>query len=150
MLNLNFDPDSFYGPARPVSNSSQYFSDMGGMMPAPATPLPATNTGVMAGFNDRLRDWGVLDSIDKNGNKLGGWGGLALGAGQSLLGAFMGMKQYGLMKDQLNFQKDAWKQNVANQKKTINTTMEDRQRARVASNPGAYQSVGEYMDKNRL
>ena len=33
---------------------------------------------------------------------------------------------------------------------TLNTQMEDRQRARVASNPTAYQSVGDYMNKNGL
>ena len=33
---------------------------------------------------------------------------------------------------------------------TTNSSLEDRQRARVASNAGAYQSVGDYMDKNGI
>ena len=40
--------------------------------------------------------------------------------------------------------------NYGAQKTTINSALEDRQRARVASNSSAYQSVGDYMDKNGI
>lgn len=63
---------------------------------------------------------------------------------------YMGMKSYGAAKRQLAFQQDAFKKNYNAQAQTLNSQMEDRQRARVASNPTAYESVGSYMDKNKL
>ena len=77
-----------------------------------------------------------------------GWGGFALGAANSAASMFMGMKQYGLAKDTLNENKRQFQLNYDAQKQTTNTALEDRQRARVASNAGAYQSVGEYMNTN--
>jgi hypothetical protein len=88
-----------------------------------------------------------LDTTDKNGTKQG-WGGLALGAAQGLGGAYLGMKQYGLAKDQFNESKRQFNQNFDTQAKLTDNRLEDRQSARVASNPGAYQSVSEYMKKN--
>lgn len=97
-----------------------------------------------------LKSSGVLGSTDANGIRTDGWGGLALGTAQGLLNAYMGMQQYGLAKDQLAFQKNAFAKNYAAQRDSINTEMEDRQRARVASNANAYESVSSYMDKNRI
>lgn len=79
-----------------------------------------------------------------------GWGGLALGAGSSLLSSYMGMKQYGQAKRQLDEARRQFDLNYNAQRKTLNTQMKDRQAARVASNPGAYQSVAEYMNENRI
>ena len=86
------------------------------------------------------------------GNMLGpnGWGGLALGGLQALMGGWMGMKQYGIAKDTLKEGKRQFNKNYTAQASTINTQLEDRQRARVASNAGAYESVTPYMDKNRI
>ena len=83
-----------------------------------------------------------------DGPSVNGWGGMALGALQGLGNAYMGMKQYGLARDQLQFSKDAFNKNYAAQAKMTNASLMDRQRARVASNPGAYQSVGDYMAQN--
>lgn len=85
-----------------------------------------------------------------DGSTTGGYGSVGLGLAQGLASAWMGMKQYGLAKDQLAFQKDAFNKNYTAQAQTTNTALEDRQRARVASNPGAYQSVGDYMNENRI
>jgi hypothetical protein len=75
---------------------------------------------------------------------------MALSAGTGLFNAYMGMKQYGLFKDQLNFQKNSFERNFAAQRDSVNTQLEDRQKARVAANPGAFQSVGDYMAANRM
>ena len=84
-------------------------------------------------WNDALRSNGVLSSIDeKTGQKLDGWGGLALSAGQGLLNAYMGMKQYGLVKDQFNFQKNAWNKEFEVNKNLTNSRLEDRQNRRNA------------------
>jgi hypothetical protein len=79
-----------------------------------------------------------------------GWGGLALGGIEALGSGWLGLQQYGLAKDQLKFQKEAFNRDFANQVKMINGQLEDRQRARVQSNPYAYESVGAYLDKNRV
>jgi hypothetical protein len=103
-----------------------------------------TNTAVGApSFMDK-----VLGYRDGQGNAFQGWGGLAIGGAQALGGLYLGMKQYNLAKDSLAFQKDAFAKNFETQKNLTNAQLEDRQRARVASNAGAYQSVGDYMNKN--
>lgn len=86
----------------------------------------------------------------ENGVTTQGWGGMALGAAQGIGNAWMGMKQYGLAKDQLAQSKKQFDLNFGAQRKTTNAALEDRQAARVASNPGAYQSVSEYMKKNGI
>lgn len=79
-----------------------------------------------------------------------GWGMPALGVANGLLSAFMGMKQYGIAKDSLAEGKRQFQLNYDAQRQTTNSALEDRQRARVASNPGAYQSVGDYMSANGI
>jgi hypothetical protein len=91
---------------------------------------------------------GIFGSTDENGIKHGGWGGTALGVMKGLSGAYLGMKQYGLAKDQLKEGKRQFEKNYGAQRTLTNSNLEDRQRARIASNPGAYQSVSTYMDKN--
>lgn len=85
-----------------------------------------------------------------SGMTTGGWGSTALGAAQGLGNLYMGMQQYGLAKKALAQSKDQFEKNYAAQRTTTNASLEDRQRARVASNAGAYQSVGEYMNKNGI
>ena len=76
-----------------------------------------------------------------------GWGGMAMGAASGLANTFLGMKQYGLAKKSLAQNKEQFQMNYDAQKKTTNSRLEDRQKARVASNSGAYESVGDYMKK---
>jgi hypothetical protein len=97
-----------------------------------------------------LNKVGGIDWFDKTENGIKNQGALApmLGVAQGLGNAFLGMKQYGLAKDTFNENKRQFNLNYDAQRKTINTDLEDRQRARVASNPGAYQSVGDYMKQN--
>lgn len=122
--------------------------------PAIATPTPmgAPNGAAPAGMWDSFKGWlnnsGMTTTTDmKTGIKTEGWGGMALGAAQGLGNAFMGMQQYNLAKDTFNENKRQFNLNFEAQRKTTNAALEDRQRARVASNSGAYQSVGDYMNK---
>lgn len=107
-----------------------------------ANSLPASGTS-NPGFWDSMLGW-----TGQDGMRHDGWGGLALGAGQSLLGGFLGMRQYGLAKEQLEESRRQFDKNFAAQQKLTNTRLEDRQRARYASNPGAYRSPGEYMKEH--
>lgn len=92
----------------------------------------------------------MLGYTNDKGVQQQGWGGLALGAASALGNTWMGMKQYGLAKDALKENKRQYNQNYAAQRTLTNSQLEDRQRARVASNPGAYQSVGDYMKQNGI
>lgn len=99
------------------------------------------------GRPDFLSMDGVLGTKNSiTGVETPGWGGLALDSAQALGGAWMGMKQYGMAKDQLKFQKDAFNKNYAAQKQTLNSQLEDRQRARVGGSAGQI-PVAEYMAK---
>ncbi len=86
-----------------------------------------------------------MDFLDPNGAGGAITGGL--GAISSLYGAYTANK---LGQEELDFQRKTYNQNYAAQKRTTNAAMEDRQRARVASNSGAYESVDSYMNKNRI
>lgn len=119
-----------------------WLGDYGDMAPA----LPSANTP--GGTGNWFRDSGFLGSRNADGTMSQGWGGLALGGAQALGSLYMGMKQYGLAKDTLAANKAQFERNFEAQRQTTNTALEDRQRARVASNPGAYQSVGDYMNQN--
>lgn len=116
---------------------------------------PATNPDVVTGslvnsggpsLYEKVVGYRDLDT----GNQVNGMGGLALNSLMGLGNLYMGMQQYGLAKDQLQFSKDAFNKNYAAQAKMTNASLMDRQRARVAANSGAYQSVGDYMAQNRI
>ena len=129
-----------------VTNSSPLSSGSGGFM----KPGNQYNTGGLQGQSlwDKFTG-SMLGSTDtKTGIKTDGWGNLALGAAQGIGGAYLGMKQYGLAQDKFKETKRQFNKNYESQKTLTNGQLEDRQRARVASNPGAYASVGDYMKKN--
>jgi hypothetical protein len=79
-----------------------------------------------------------------------GYAGAALGGANLLMSGYLGLQQLAVAKDTLENAKKQFSLNFANQAKTTNAALEDRQRARVASNAGAYQSVGDYMNQNRV
>lgn len=127
----------------------QSMSRSSGFMPTPATD--ALNPSMMSSFNDWLKSSGTLGSTDiKTGIKTEGLGGLALGAASGLMGGYLGLKQLGVARDSAREAKRQFGLNYDAQRTTTNTALQDRQAARVASNPGAYQSVGEYMNQNRI
>lgn len=78
-----------------------------------------------------------------------GWGMPALQGLSSLGNLYLGMKNYGLAKDQLRTQKDQFNMNYNNQKQLLNTQMEDRQRTEAGGSSKA-ESVESYMARNRI
>lgn len=138
-----------------VGNDSSYLTgsmpsfdsgvDVGAVIDRTPASFSWANPTTWQGGLQRL---GVTDSIDPiSGNKLNGWGGLALNTIGGLGQAFMGMKTYGLAQDQFRFQKNAWNKEFAAQKGLINSQLEDRQKRRVAEQPGQHEDVASYMSK---
>lgn len=147
MAGFNTDPwsgNSVSAPAIAGANPWTQF-DLGGYLNPAASTASAAKSITDPSFMQ-----GMIGYTNPDGTKVNGWGGAALGLLQGLGSAYMGMQQYGLAKDQLQFSKDSFAKNYGAQKSITNATMEDRQRARVASNPGAYQSVGDYMAQNGI
>lgn len=63
------------------------------------------------------------------------------------LGAWNGMNQNKLLRQSMNQQAGQFREQMDLSKHSLNRNIEDRQRARVASNPQAYESVDSYMKK---
>lgn len=133
-----------FSPATEPGPLAQFDSTLG-IAPAATAPV---NAG--ASFQPSLLQSFTGYTNPSTGMNQQGWGGLALGAASALGNSYMGMKQYGLAKDAFKESKRQYEQNFAAQRTLVNGQLEDRQRARVASNPDAYQSVGDYMNKNRI
>lgn len=111
-----------------------------GYVALPTDPTLTKGQGMFGGLFDNF-----FDTTNADGIKTQGWGGLALSGLQGLGNSYMGMKQYGLAEDALKEQKRQFNINYEAQRKMTNAQLSDRQRARVASNPGAYTSEAEYM-----
>ena len=108
----------------------------------PTDPSLVKGHGMFGGLFDSF-----FDKTDANGIKTQGWGDMAMQGIQGLGNSYMAMKQYGLAEDALKEQKRQFNTNFEAQRKMTNSQLSDRQRARVASNEGAYQSEAEYMKK---
>ena len=86
---------------------------------------------------------GFLGAKNADGTATNGWGGMALGSLQGLSNLYMGMQQYGLMKDQLAFSKDAFNRNYDAQRTMTNNQIRSQNFARNAANPGRYNPMTE-------
>ena len=92
---------------------------------------------------------GFLDSILGGSGDMSGlqMGQLGLGGVTSLLNGYLGFQNLSLAKKQYQSQLDQFNKQWSANKKLTNASLADRQAARVASNPNAYQSVDDYMKK---
>lgn len=118
----------------------------------PPNPTPVvemvqpTNSSVGNALNKGVSElknaWGGMNGYQKFSTVGGALAGL--------YGAYNAHKQLGLAKDQLNFNKEQYYTNLNNQRKMVNSQLEDRQRRRVAQAKDggtSTTSVGEYMAK---
>lgn len=81
------------------------------------------------------------------------YGSTIIGGLQALGGlwtAYNGRQNTALAKQQMANSLDQWNKNYANQVASYNTTLEDRQNARVAAQGANQQDTASYMAKNRL
>lgn len=81
--------------------------------------------------------------LSNNGDLLKTGGGLLVGG----FNAWNGYNQNKLIKQNLQMQESQFREQMNISKQNINRNLEDRQRARVAGNPQAYESVSDYMKK---
>ena len=115
-----------------------------------STAPGAASGGMFSGLGDMFS--GLFDSgaPDEQGMKSASPFSQVMGGAKGLFDAYNSMKMFGLAEDQFDQSKEEFNKNYNAQRQTTNANMEDRQRARVASNSGAYQSVSDYMNKNRI
>ena len=113
----------------------------------------AASTGASGGglFNSLFSRQSLFGGTDQNtGMSTNGWAPIALGAGQAIFGALQGNKATALAESQFKEGQRQFDLNFNAQRQTINTQLEDRQRARNASNSTAYENTDDYLRKNRV
>lgn len=125
-----------------------------------AMALP-TGTNINTGLNTGATSYNI-DSLGRGwlsganggglfggGNALEGFSSIAQGLASlgSLYTAFQGI---GLAKDQLALQKKAFNTNLANQRQTYNTSLEDTIRARYATEGRSAEEAQSYLDTHKL
>lgn len=94
-----------------------------------------------------MQDWfgnqGIIGGVTQG---LGALSGLATGIG----GYLNGRKQLSLMKDQLNFMKEAANRNYNAQVQTYNTALSDRYRGRASYETGDNTAYNDEYEKNKM
>mgnify|MGYP000665068719 FL=1 len=160
------DMAKFTKPSLPVLNGlGNIDTDMAmdGWQPPEFNPMAAMTDAGGATYAINPTMWGkikqggsdlvgsFMPKINAETGKLEtlGWGMPALQGLSSLGNLYLGMKNYGLAKDQLRTQKDQFNMNYNNQRQLLNTQMEDRQRTEAGGSSKA-ESVDSYMARNRI
>jgi hypothetical protein len=150
-LPFDFDLSSIFGGTTGANNGAGNglvnFPGFGGGGSAGA-PVAGGGGGMLGNMFSRQSMFGGTDP--NSGISTGGWAPVALGAGQAVFGALQGNKAMKLAEDQFKEGKRQFDLNFNAQRQTINTQLEDRQRARNASNSTAYESTDDYLRKNRV
>ena len=125
---LSMNPGGYQG-----LTSTPSYQDIGSAM---GMDMPSYTQGGTAFGN--LGNWAAQNSdLLKSGM------GLVTGG----IGAWQGYNQNKLMRQNMGQQASQFREQMDLSKQSINRNIEDRQRARVASNPTAYESVDSYMKK---
>ncbi|AUV61828.1 hypothetical protein HWB52_gp13 [Pseudomonas phage Littlefix] len=144
-------PGMSYGSGAPASLAANIGASAGG-----PTVAAAPASGVANLFSSLFADKGLFSQsgmfggLDDKGVASGGWVGPAAGIASTIFGAIQGNKQLSMAEDRFKESKRQFDANYNAQRQTTNTQLEDRQRARVAANPNAYESVDSYLAKNRI
>lgn len=108
----------------------------------------ANQGGIWNSIFNRNSMFGGTDP--ETGAVTGGWVSPLASIGGAIFSGMQGQKQLKLAESQFKENKRQFDANFAAQRQTTNTQLEDRQRARVASNPGAYESVDSYLKRNSV
>lgn len=134
-----------------TGNSSTAFLDNylpGGQLAQEVTDF---NKGLWSGQQPQQTKQGTLDMLKANWSDLGTMGKLGVGmsAATGLFNMYNGFQQARQMKSYMKNQMNLANKQYANNVKTYNTNMEDRQMRRNAANADT-ESVSSYMSRNRV
>ena len=152
-MQSNFNPDTnFFDYNSLYGNPTDAYGGMASWGNTPAatgaintsqfmSPQMLANSAAPVGFADKLRGFN-----SQYGSTITG----GLQAASGLWGAYNGMQQTKLAKQQMANSLNQWNKSYANQVASYNTRLEDRQNARYAAQGANQQDTASYMDKNRL
>ena len=122
------------------------YLERGSNLEGPLGNIPGADMG-----NGQSMLGGMLPWKDtKTGMNHGGWGSTALGLASAGMNAYLGLKQLGVMKDTLKFQKNSFNKQFTAQQTLTNSNLRDRQDRRFEASGGAVMSTDDYMKKNRV
>lgn len=107
----------------------------------------ANSNGMQIGGGDGNIMGNFLSRTDADGNKIQGWGGMALGAAQGIGNLWMGKQQFDLAKDQLKNNKRQFALNFGASANTTNANMFNKQQSMKMANPSLYGSTADHMNK---
>ena len=132
------------------SNTSllQQLLEFGNTQPQMSTPtnyLPLNTGAAPIGNTGSIFD-SFLQQKDINGATSGGWGSAGMGALQGLGSMYLGMKNYGLQKDQLAFGKEQFNKNYGAQRTMTNNNVNARNEANRAALGTKYASSYKPLD----
>lgn len=139
-----FDYNSFYG------NPTDAYGGMASWGNTPAVGASAINTSQFMS-PEMLANYAAPANKFRDFNSQYGstiTGGLQAASG--LWGAYNGMQQTKLAEQQMANSLNQWNKIYTNQVSSYNTSLEDRQNARVAAQGANQQDAASYMEKNRL
>lgn len=121
----------------------------GGGTQADMVPITPNMAGASISSNASPNAFNTPSVTDTLNKGMSGFqiGQLGLGAANGLLNGYLGFQNLRLAKSQARQAQQNWDKQWAANVKNTNAALSDRQAARVASNPNAYESVDSYMKK---
>lgn len=130
--------------AQPFANAVQpWQSDLSGAMQNQTYSGLGLDSSGMYQTGMGANTGGMSNWLSGNADLLKAGVGLVTGG----IGAWNGFQQNRMMRDNMSMQANQFREQMDLSKSNYNSKLEDRQRARVASNPTAYESVDSYMKK---
>lgn len=141
--------NAFYNPMEEFNTASV-------MQQAPtndwATYAPSATSPTLSWWDQaKANPMGTLfGGQNEQGNFQSGIAAPMLGGMASLFQGWSGLQQSKLAKNALNFQKQSYQTNLANQTQAYNTQLEGRYRARTSDYEGKEEDVAKYMAEHGM
>ena len=143
--NMNQQSPQLYAPPQGGSDFINNYS-----APLTSGTPQQTSGGIFGNLYAGIKNAWNGGGTDVNGNQTMNQFSQGLNAVTGLTSAWFGLEKLKQSKKSFSESRKQFALNYGAQRQDYNTKLEDRQRARVASNPGAYKSVSDYMPNNRI
>lgn len=92
----------------------------------------------------------IWSNVLKQPDGSGGWGSMALGVAEGAANYYFADQGLNAYKENTKNAKREFDMNYGASRQEYNTSLKDRQDARVASDPGSYQDTESYMKENQI